>query len=399
MRSHTSPLNHQSFSRLGLIRSPKQLSFTGLVSPSRCRSGVSTPCYALKLNESIVRKRGYSFRHAVIQVSAADEDSYDISSLYEWDDTGADGYLLSSSDGEESDVDIVLNPVSDLDLPTATRVSNDDALTLAAHRLAMIGRGHRRHRIFLGVLLNLGLVIFLTVLLLFVDCWGWKIVRLPLEPFYLTRPFLLSAFIATFVGYVCIPMLKSLRFHEIIRKEEPARHSRKKRTPTMGGLFFVPVGICVAKAIVGFSSVEVSGAAVATLSFAAIGLLDDILSLIKQDNSGLSPWLTLLLEAFIGIWFSFWLDVASLSSPYGMKMLVPLPAPLGLLCLGKCYLWLTSFCFVSMGNGVNLTDGLDGLAGGTAALAFIGMSIAVLAIYPGQCRFVVNKHIIMAGED
>lgn len=158
-------------------------------------------------------------------------------------------------------------------------------------------------RIFLGVLLNLGLVIFLTVLLLSVDCWGWKIVRLPLEPFYLTRPFLLSAFIATFAGYVCIPMLKSLRFHEIIRKEEPAGHSRKKRTPTMGGLFFVPVGICVAKAIVGFSSIEVSGAAVATLSFAAIGLLEDILSLTKQDNSGLSPWLTLLLEVHFNLWF------------------------------------------------------------------------------------------------
>lgn len=37
-----------------------------------------------------------------------------------------------------------------------------------------------------------------------------------------------------------------------------------------------------------------------------------------------------------------------------------------------------------MGNGVNLTDGLDGLAGGTAALAFIGMSISVLPICPGQ---------------
>lgn len=36
-----------------------------------------------------------------------------------------------------------------------------------------------------------------------------------------------------------------------------------------------------------------------------------------------------------------------------------------------------------MGNGVNLTDGLDGLAGGAAALAFIGMSVAVLAICPG----------------
>ncbi|KAI3862515.1 hypothetical protein MKW92_017730, partial [Papaver armeniacum] len=63
-------------------------------------------------------------------------------------------------------------------------------------------------------------------------------------------------------------------------------------------------------------------------------------------------------------------------------MLVPLPSPLGLICLGKLYQVLTSFCFVSMGNGVNLTDGLDGLAGGTAALAFMGMSIVVLPISP-----------------
>ncbi|CAK9164025.1 unnamed protein product [Ilex paraguariensis] len=62
------------------------------------------------------------------------------------------------------------------------------------------------------------------------------------------------------------------------------------------------------------------------------------------------------------------------------KMVVPLPAPLGLVCLGKLYILLIPFCFVSMANGTNLTDGLDGLAGGTAALAFIGMSIAVLPI-------------------
>lgn len=63
-------------------------------------------------------------------------------------------------------------------------------------------------------------------------------------------------------------------------------------------------------------------------------------------------------------------------------MLVPLPV-LGLICLGKYYSLLTSFCFVSMGNGINLMDGLDGLAAGTAALAFVGMSIAVLPICPG----------------
>lgn len=64
--------------------------------------------------------------------------------------------------------------------------------------------------------------------------------------------------------------------------------------------------------------------------------------------------------------------------------MVPLPAPLGLVCLGKFYPLLTSFCFVSMANGINLTDGLDGLAGGIAALTFIGMSIAVLPICSGS---------------
>ncbi|KAI7999560.1 Nodulation receptor kinase [Camellia lanceoleosa] len=61
-------------------------------------------------------------------------------------------------------------------------------------------------------------------------------------------------------------------------------------------------------------------------------------------------------------------------------MLVPLPPLLGLVFLGRCVLLLTSFCFVSMANGINLTDGLDGLARGTAALAFIGMSIVELSI-------------------
>lgn len=57
---------------------------------------------------------------------------------------------------------------------------------------------------------------------------------------------------------------------------------------------------------------------------------------------------------------------------------------MGIMYLGKFYLVMTVFCFASMTNGVNLTDGLDGLAGGCAALAFIGMSVAVLAICPGK---------------
>lgn len=65
------------------------------------------------------------------------------------DDWGADdyssGYLISSSDGEDSDGEIVLTPVNDVDLPTVS-VSNNDALTVTAHRLATLGRGHKKHR-------------------------------------------------------------------------------------------------------------------------------------------------------------------------------------------------------------------------------------------------------------
>jgi len=140
------------------------------------------------------------------------------------------------------------------------------------------------------------LLAFLTVLLLFVDWCAWKIVRLPLEPFYLCRPFFISAVLVSFLGYLCVPLLSELRIHQNIWKEGPLRHSKKRASPTMGGLFFVPVGVGVAKFVAGFSSVEVSGTAVATLAFATIGLLDDIVTVIKNRNSGLSVWVKIFLE-------------------------------------------------------------------------------------------------------
>jgi len=65
-------------------------------------------------------------------------------------------------------------------------------------------------------------------------------------------------------------------------------------------------------------------------------------------------------------------------------MLVPLPAPFGLMNVGKRYVLLTLFTFVFMANGHNLIDSLDGLAGGTSALVFVGMSVAVLPICSGE---------------
>ncbi|KAH7836869.1 hypothetical protein Vadar_006767 [Vaccinium darrowii] len=290
----------------------------------------------LELSESGIRKHG--LRHRIGQVRAMDED---FSSLDDWEDDDILVYMHSSNEVEEGDGDDLLNPLSDIDLPTI----REPFLTTKA------ARGRKKSRVKHGVIINIGLVAFLIVLLGLVDCCAWRIVRLPLEPFYLMRPFCISAVVVSCAGFVCIPLLRSLKIRSIIRQEGPVRHSSKTGTPTMA----------------------------ATLAFAAIGLLDDV-SIIKNHNYGLSAWMKILLEVAVGSIFSFWLETTEISSPYSMKMLVPLPAPLGLVCLGKGYLFLSSFCFVSVTNGINLTDGLDGLAGGIAALAFIGMSIAVLPI-------------------
>lgn len=74
------------------------------------------------------------------------QDSFDIPMLDYWDaDDNSSAYMLSSSDGEDSDGEIFLTPVNDLDLPSVS-ASNNDALTVAAHRFANLGRGRKKSR-------------------------------------------------------------------------------------------------------------------------------------------------------------------------------------------------------------------------------------------------------------
>lgn len=67
--------------------------------------------------------------------------------LNDWSaEESSPAYDLSSSDGEDSDGEIFLTPMNDLDLPSVSASNNNDALTLAAHRLATIGRRRKKHR-------------------------------------------------------------------------------------------------------------------------------------------------------------------------------------------------------------------------------------------------------------
>ncbi|KAL2649276.1 hypothetical protein R1flu_017404 [Riccia fluitans] len=223
--------------------------------------------------------------------------------------------------------------------------------------------------------------------LLLVDCYLPRITQGTRAPYFLTKPFLVSAATSAICGYICVPLLRTIEAAQIFREEGPAAHLVKSGTPTMGGLFFIPAGLAVAAIFNRNAAFEVRGAIVLTLVYGGIGLLDDGLALMRKHNYGLPGRMKFVLQVVAGIVFFLWLKAANISSASITKSIVPMPAPIGHLHLGKWYMALTAFCCAAMSNGVNLTDGVDGLAGGTAAAAFIGMAVAVYPSCAALGRF------------
>ncbi|KAL5716323.1 phospho-N-acetylmuramoyl-pentapeptide-transferase [Ranunculus cassubicifolius] len=287
---------------------------------SRCRNR-----YNLELCRSQFRRGKCHRRTNFVPIKAMDEFSDGFSSFdeKEWDDdertNGVNSYILSSR-GDESDMDVVYTPIGDVDVASTNEEfeSSDGDLDVTARRMSVLQTKGKRKRIQPGNIINRGLIAFLLILLLLVDWCSWWIVRLPLSRFHLSHPFIISAVLTSIAGYLCVPILKHMNILQIIKKEGPHMHYSKKGTPTMGGLYFVPVGVSVAVFIAGISSQEVLGAATATLAFAFIGIFDDFYGFINNCNHGLPAWMKLVLEVVVGSCFWFWLQSAKISSPYSM---------------------------------------------------------------------------------
>ncbi|MGG6296498.1 phospho-N-acetylmuramoyl-pentapeptide-transferase [Leptolyngbya sp. AN02str] len=189
----------------------------------------------------------------------------------------------------------------------------------------------------------------------------------------LTLPFLLSAFATWAAGLKVIPILRSLKAGQVIREDGPQAHLKKAGTPTMGGIFVVPVGVAIALLMTGFTP-NVLAVSLLTLSYGFIGWLDDWQILRRRSNKGITPKQKLALQVGFGGLFCLWalfnnqsVDITNVLLPFGLML------PLGLLFWAIAW-----FTLVAESNASNLTDGLDGLAGGTGAIALLALG-AVLA--------------------
>ena len=216
-----------------------------------------------------------------------------------------------------------------------------------------------------GSTLALGLAIGLISLIVGVDLFLH-----PTISSTLLLPFTFGGGGVALLGTFAVPVLRRLKAGQIIREDGPQAHLKKQGTPTMGGIFIIPVGIMLALVWSGFND-KVVACSLLTLSFAFIGWLDDWKILRRHSNKGLSPRSKILLQALFSAVFCVWL---ALTQNWQAIATVNLPLnfaiPLGLL-----FFPLALFVFLGSSNATNLTDGLDGLAGGTGAIALFGMAI------------------------
>jgi phospho-N-acetylmuramoyl-pentapeptide-transferase len=228
------------------------------------------------------------------------------------------------------------------------------------------------------------LLIFLTVLsillaVLFAQIAG----QFPEGSIAILVPLGVCALISAGLGYGVVPLLRRLKTGQVIQEDGPQTHLKKAGTPTMGGIFFVPVSALVAVIWSGFAG-EAIALSVLTLAYLGIGWFDDWQILRQKSNKGISPGMKLTLQILVAVLFCLWMLWSQPASITNVTLPGNLVLPLGLL------FWaLAGFVMVAESNATNLTDGVDGLAGGTAAIAFLGMAALVAQTSPALMIFCV----------
>ena len=198
----------------------------------------------------------------------------------------------------------------------------------------------------------------------------WTTHRLPWQARSLTLPLCVCGVVTAAVGYWVVPLLVRLKTGQIIRDDGPQAHLKKAGTPTMGGVFFIPVAVLAAAILSGFAADAIAVGGI-TLGYGFIGWIDDWQILRRKSNKGISPRMKLALQIGFGSLFCLWLwsrsgNITTIALPFGFAI------PLGFL-----FYALALFVLLAESNATNLTDGVDGLAGGTVAIAFLGLGAIV----------------------
>lgn len=184
--------------------------------------------------------------------------------------------------------------------------------------------------------------------------------------------------VTALMGLVFIPYLRKLKFGQTILDIGPRWHKSKQGTPTMGGIIFIigtVVALAAALAVRAFSGQQTSeigaglintrvfGGLAMALGFALIGFIDDYIKVVKKQNLGLTASQKTMLQLLVAAAYLLALSLAGDRLTY-----IPF---IGEVDLGIFYWPIALIAIYGFVNAVNLTDGIDGLAGSVTMIVGI----------------------------
>src|SRR4051794_15259176 len=174
--------------------------------------------------------------------------------------------------------------------------------------------------------------------------------------------------ISLLLGPWMVRRLREFQIGQVIRQEGPQSHRAKAGTPTMGGLLILTAALVPTLLWADLTNAYVWVAVLTTAAFGGIGFFDDYLKIVRRDHHGLRPRYKIALQILAATIVGVVLMVMREHGAYNTRLIFPFFKGL-IPDLGWGYLPFAIFVLVAWSNAVNLTDGLDGLAISTFAIA------------------------------
>lgn len=188
-----------------------------------------------------------------------------------------------------------------------------------------------------------------------------------------TLALMIGFIISTLTGYFLIPLLKKLHVGQRISVFVGESHKKKNGVPTMGGLIFIIPTFITILIMYFTKKININSNLLIVLfvfiSYAFLGFLDDFMKLKRKQNEGLTDVQKLFGQVIIAVIF-FYIYMKSGSEPLLWFHAFNLKINIGWL-----YGFFILFMLVASSNAVNITDGLDGLAGGLSFIATLVLGI------------------------
>lgn len=193
-------------------------------------------------------------------------------------------------------------------------------------------------------------------------------------------PVIISFLISVVFCPILFPFLRKLKFGQTEREEGPQSHLKKNGTPTMGGLVILASILLTSLIYIG-KFTEILPVLFMTLGFGLIGFLDDYIKVVKKRSLGLTPLQKMALQFIVtGVFIYYYFKIA------GLDTSIKIPFVSGDGFVMPTWLFIIFVFIVVLGtvNGVNFTDGLDGLASGVTVIVATFFTIAALSLNPSM---------------